>query len=789
MRRKIGLYIIFLLFCMLCIFSCQTASREEVETVTTLKSGKKQDVKIYESADMDISINYGFCGLIQKDESLPVEVTFLAERDWAGVIKISVPISADKEASYEQKVNIKKGESTRKISIPSIENAYYFNICIEDESNNKLVTTKVETGITRENKLYMGVLSEEEESLSYFDGLKKQKGEDEAKVVQIKLEASEIPDNAEEFSALDYLLINQFSANALSQKQREAIQTWVEQGGVVIIGTGGESTDTLNQLWNVVAKSKNKKKEKVLLSLDWAGAKENIILDHISVEVKDGVEYDSLLNRELLKKISYGEGFFCISEIDLADPLIEKYKEKIGQIILEQTTTKRFYLLMGDKGESVQSLTKALNFSHGDTMPNIFIYISLFLVYIGLIGPTAYFILKHFDRKAWFFTVILFLSCLFTAFVFGVSSDYKKKKPTASILVVVNGEKDDETVYISTQSLERKEYHLNLPSETKSVEVVPDLDALYNASDLYEFGEKETEYIIEKEKETFTVDFLKRPILEQNILKLMREKGKNIGRFQYKLNFNADSISGRLENQTSYDFSYVLFYYQKRYWIYKDLKKNQTAKIKNGDINLLDLTQNEREYFLSESVYPIETKNEYIEMNDAQKILGFLYENILKEDEEDKERGYFIGITSEMEDAILKDEDLDVKQKLVYIQPVSKADVDGNMGMEILDLYLQKVDGELYGGVLYSKSVTISYQIENSDEVGGLTRLNDYYDGKIYAYDYKKQKYERVLKDSQDKITEDEVRNYIDDEGNLQILLKTEVDYTQLPVIAITERE
>lgn len=787
--KKIGLYIIFIIFCMLCAFSCQNASKEEVETVSTLKSGKKQDIKIYESADMEILINYGFCGLVQKDESLPIEVKFSTTRDWAGTIKILVPISADKEASYEQKVNIKKGESTEKISIPSIENAYYFNICIEDESNNKLVATKVETGITEENKLYMGVLSEEEESLSYFDGLKKQKGEDEAKISQIKLEASEIPDNAEGFSALDYLLINQFSADALSKKQREAIQNWVEQGGVVIIGTGGEQTDTLDQLWNVVAKSKNKKKEKVLLSLDWAGAKENIILDHISVEVKDGVEYDSLLDRELLKKVSYGEGFFCISEIDLADSLIEKYKAKIGQIILEQTTTKRFYLLMRDKGDSVQSLTKALNFSHGDMMPNIFIYISLFFVYIGLIGPTAYFILKHFDRKAWFFTVVLFLACLFTVFVFGVSSDYKRKKPVASILVLAEDEKDDETVYISTQSLEKKEYCLNLPSETKSVEILPNLDALYNASDLYEYGEKETEYIIGKKKEAFTVEFLERPILEQNILKLMREKEKNTGRFQYKLNFDIDSISGRLENQTSYDFSYVLFYYQKRYWIFKDLKKNQATKIKNGDINLLDLTKNEREYFLSESVYPVETKNEYIEMNDAQKIFAFLYESILREDEEDKDRGYFIGITSEMEDAILKDEDLDIKQKLVYIQPVSKADVDGNTGMEILDLYLQKVDGELYGGVLYSKSVTISYQIEDAEKVDGLLRLNDYYDGRIYAYNYKEQKYERVLKDSQDKITQDEVENYIDDEGNLQILLKTEVDYTQLPIIAITERE
>lgn len=787
MRRKVGFYIVFMIFCVFCLFSCQTTSRESIKTVDTIKSGKKHDTTIYESTDMDISINYGFCGLIQKDESLPVEVKFSTQKNWEGTIRISIPISSDKEASYEQRVHIKKGECVEKLSIASIENVHYFDICIEDVSGDRLVETRVETGITDENKLYMGVLSEEEEQLSYFDGLKKRKGENEAKIVQIKLEASEIPDNVEEFSALDYLLINQFSVDALSKKQRRSIQDWVKQGGVVIIGTGGTRTDTLEQLWNVVATSKSRKKEKVLLSLDWGGAKENIILDHVSVEVKEDFEYDSLLDRELLKKISYGEGFFCISEIDLADSLIEKYKEKIGKTILEQTTTKRFYLLMKEKGDVIQSLTRALSFSYGNVMPNVLIYVSLFFVYIGLIGPTAYFILKHFDRKAWFFIVILILACLFTVLVLEVSSDYKRKKPATSILVMVDSQKEDETIYVSTQNSKRKEYQLTLPSEIKSVEIVPDLDMLYDISDLYEFGEKDTEYIIENKKDKFIIDFLEKPILEKNILKLTREKEKNTGRFQYKLNFGTDSISGRLENETSYDFSYVLFYYQKRYWVFKNLKKNQVAKIKASDISLLDLTQNEREYFLTESVYPVETQADYREQNDAQRIFAFLYENILKEDEEDK--GYFIGVTSEMEEAILKNEDLDVKQKLVYVQPVYKKDVDGNTGLEILDLYLKKVDGELYGGVLYSKSVTISYQVENQEKIKDLVRLNDYYDGNIYAYHYKEKKYERVLKNSKDKITEDEIKNYIDDEGNLQILLKTEADYTQLPVIAMTKRE
>jgi len=786
-QRKIGFCILLVVFCIFCLFACQNTSEEKIKIVDSIKSGKKQEVKIYQSTDLDISVKYGFCGLVQKDESLPIKVRIRTEKKWSGCIKILVPVSENKEASYERKVVVKKGESTEKITIPSIGTVSYFKICIEDSLEKKLVMTRIQTGITEANKLYMGVLSEKDEELTYFDGLKKQKGEKEATVVQIKLEASEIPEDIEEFSALDYLLINQFSASTLSEKQQKSIQAWVKQGGVLIVGMGGEQASTLDRLLSVVAKGESRKREKVLLSLEWKGEKENIILDHMSIRIKDGVNYDSLLERELLKKVSYGKGFFCISEIDLSDPLIKKYEEKIGNLILEQITTERFNLIVRDKGLAVQSLTQALNFNHGDSMPNILLYISLFVVYIGLIGPTAYFILKHFDRKTWFFSLVLISSCIFTTLVFQVSSDYKRKKPITNLLLVINSEKEDETIYMSSQNFKKKEYMLKLPSEINFVEAIPDLDSLYDAGDLYGFSEKETECTIKKVNDNFMIQFFEKPIFKQNILKLTREKEKNIGCFQYNLSFDADSISGKLENQTKYDFSYVLFYYQKRYWIFKDLKKDQVAQIENDDVSLLDLTKNEREYFLSETMYPIETKKQYLELNNDQKIFAFLYQNVLKEEDDDK--GYFIGIVSEMEEAILEDENFDFKQKLVYIQPVSKDDVDGNTVMDILELYLQKIDGELYSGVLYSKSANLFYQFEEKEKVGELIRLSDYYDGKIYAYNYKKKKYDRILKNSQDRITKEKLENYINEEGILRIQLKTEVDYTQIPVIAMTERE
>lgn len=785
MQRKINFCILLSIFCIFCLFACQNTSQDKVRTVDRIKSGKKSEIDIYQSTDKKISVQYGFCGLVQKDESLPIEVKIYTTKDWKGRIKVLIPVSTHKEASYEKVCVAKKGTTVEKIVIPNIEMASYFKIYIEDDIGKKLVMTKVETGITQENKLYMGVLSKEEETFTYFDGLKKKKGKKQAKIVQVKLDSHEIPKDAQDFSALDYLFINQFSVSSLSKKQQKAIQTWVRQGGVLIVGIC-EEVDSLDFLLSVVSKRESEKKEKVSLTLEKNGQKENIILDHISIRVKEGIDYSSLLDSELLKKVSYGKGFFCISEIDLLNPLIKKYQKQIGALILDQITTERFNLAVKDKGLSVQSLTQALFFNYEGGMSNIFLYISLFLVYIGLIGPTAYFLLKHFDRKTWFFSVVLLLSCIFTGVIFEITNDYKKENLAANFFVLIDSQKKDETIYISSQSLKKKDYILNLPNEIDTVEVVPDINVWYGVDDLC-MSEEEAGYRIEKKNGNFVVHFPKKSILEQNILKLTREKAKNIGHFQYDLNFDDDFIYGNLENKTKYDFSYVLFYYQKRYWVVKDLKQNQIVQIENDDINLLDLTKNEREYFLSEVAYPIETKKQYLELNNDQKILAFLYHNILKEADDDK--GYFIGLMSEMEEKILEDNSFNIKQKLVYIQPVYKEDVDGNTVMDILELYLQKIDGEIYSGVIYSQMTELFYQFQEKEKVNELIRLNDYYDGKIYAYNYKEKKYDRILKNSQDRITKDKLKNYINEEGKMRIQLKTEMDYTQVPAIAMTQEE
>lgn len=784
MQRKIRFYIVLVFSCIFCLFGCKDSSWDKAEKVKNVKAGKKEEVKIYKSSDMEVSLKYGFCGIVQKNESLPIEITIRTDKMWKGRIKILLPISSDKEAAYEQKVTAKKGENTKKLTIPSIGDFSYFKICLEDEKREKMVTTKVQTDITQEeNKLYMGILGETE-VFSCFDGLKKQKGETEAKIVSIPLEVEEIPEEEKQLSALDYLVINHLD-ETLSKRQRQAIQKWVKQGGILIVGTGGEKIDALDSLIDVVATRQSERKEKVLLSFYSQEERKNIILDHISFRVQSGIKYESLLERSLLKKIPYGEGFFCISEIDLDDPIIEKYEQKIGALILDQITTKRFYSLVKERETVVRGLTRALNFNYGERMPSIFIYISLFIVYIGLIGPAVYFILKHFDRKTWFFFIVFLLSCIFTALVFYVSHDYKKEMPMINILTMLNAEEEKETIYLSAQNSKNKEYSLDFYGDIDFVEAIPNLSSLYGAADAYQLSEKEEEYTVEKRKEDFSIRFSKKSILNQDILKLEKEKEKEIGDFQYDLNFSDDFLNGKLSNQTKYDFSYVLFYYQKKYWVCKDFKQKAEATIEKDDISLLDLTKSEKEYFLSEENYPSQTTEQYLELEENQKIFAFLYENMLKEDDT---KGYFIGIADGAEEKIiLKDKKIEPKQKMVYVQPFSKEDVAGDTVINILELYLQKMDGDIYGGVLYSKTADLSYQFVNQNVIGELVRLDDYYNGKIYAYNYKKKEYDEVLSNQQERLTKDKLVDYIDEGGNLRVYLKTEADYTQIPVLAMIE--
>lgn len=784
MQRKISFCFVLVLFCMCFLSACQTAKRGTIQTTSTIEEGKKKEVTIYNDNDMVIRLRYGFCGIVQKNQSMPMEVTIETNRQWEGSIKVLIPVSEEREACYETKIKATKGTSVQNITIPSMETVSYFKVSIDDEDSRNIVTTKVQTGIDENDTLYMGVLSDDASALQYFDGMTKQKGERKASISQVQVSADELPDKEEWLSALDYLLVNQFCTDELSKEQISAIQKWVEQGGIFIVGTGGDDKKTLNSLINCVATAKKTKKEYVSLALS-NKEKIELQLNHTSIELQKNSVSQSIANDSIFQKVSYGKGYFCLCEIDLSDSILEKYTEEIAQNIINDITTKRYTKVTTDKAETIQSLSKVLSFNYEKGMPNIFIYICLFIVYIGLIGPTTYFILKHFDKKTYFFVVVCLLSFIFTALVFRVSSDYKKKKPTTNLFTVINEEEAYDTIYMSSQNSKKKGYTLQLPTTITSVQAIPSLTSLYGTDDLIDWTQKETEYAITKKDNACVVQFMKKPVLEQNLLRLTKEKQSDTGRLSYKLQFDEDTIRGNLKNNTKYDFSYLLFYYQKTFWVIKDFSQGAMAYVKNEDVELLDLTNNEREYFISDTKFPTSTKQEKQALNSAQKILAFLYDDILKNTEEDK--AYFIGILAQNDDSTLQDNNFEVNEQCVYVQSVSKDEVKGNTVMDILQLYLQKTDGDIYSGILYSKSAKLSYQFD--DEIGQLIRLNDYYEGKIYAYNYETKRYDRILKNSQDRMTSEDVKKYIDEDGNMKIQLKTDADYTQLPVIAMTQKE
>lgn len=94
------------------------------------------------------------------------------------------------------------------------------------------------------DSLMMGILSDEYRSLSYLD-----MGGDEfyynGKGHPIKLEEMDQDKLSESLDALNYLVIDSYNTGVLSEQTLENIRQWMDDGGMLIIGTGSGAEEVL----------------------------------------------------------------------------------------------------------------------------------------------------------------------------------------------------------------------------------------------------------------------------------------------------------------------------------------------------------------------------------------------------------------------------------------------------------------------------------------------------------------------------------------------------------------
>lgn len=170
--------------------------------------------------------------------------------DWAGTARLTIGLSDCVPCAYDTELSLPGGgrkQFTVRIPVGSIENERLttVRVLLLDRQGREAASETFPRLLENEgDKLQMGILSDAYASLTYLDmgGKTLYYYGDEYPIVLTKLDRDSLADSLD---PLAMLVIDRYSTEILTEEDLSALQAWVMDGGVLIIGTGAYAGDTL----------------------------------------------------------------------------------------------------------------------------------------------------------------------------------------------------------------------------------------------------------------------------------------------------------------------------------------------------------------------------------------------------------------------------------------------------------------------------------------------------------------------------------------------------------------
>lgn len=366
---------------------------------------------------IDISFQYGIDGKVQIGKGFPMEITLTNKgADLSGDLVIYSDPNYQSQGNIVVPLELPTGEEkVVNVSIPGHSDNFYHNPQSnkysfirfykggwEDGEEIKLSAGKNFTpGFFPENRLVLGVLSDSPDSLNYLK-LSKYNAEP---IELITLEEENLPTDSTGLEMFDVLLINDYNLSTVSVEKQQALKNWVRSGGHLMLGSAPGLPQQLGELQNLSLLHINGQTS--FDNLNFFAKKENKKNPSFSqVEIMTGemlentkvIYSDHSLPMVMNKSFGLGEvtqfSFNVGSETLVSWELYPDWWGDVLQKTVDKFTNGQQYMmeeLSGQFGNIVNSFPSSF-------LPMTALIV-LFILYLILLIPGLYFLLKKLDKR------------------------------------------------------------------------------------------------------------------------------------------------------------------------------------------------------------------------------------------------------------------------------------------------------------------------------------------------------------------------------------------------------
>lgn len=789
---------------------------------------------------ISMDVVYGYDNVAKSGRFLPLDILLdnTREIDFNGVLSVtsrepdydgysnSSQVKYD-AYRYEFPISIEAGKSLEKklnISLSSRLDVMY--ISLYDENGKQVLSKRLKMDLdTQTVQLFIGVVSDEPEKLSYLD----QVGVNYSmlRTKTIDLAVYDLPDTELGLDQLDVLLITDFNTQALTQEQTDAILEWVHRGGILLFGTGNRGEETLS------AFSSQLLEYPILPAISYEismgserGVKERgddrLTLNCTDVNLKGGTELITSDSFTVLSSTSMGNGMAAVAAFDFTD--LEEYCSRDSSYADHFLTTllgeDRINNLNSTAGGgnynqfwSIQSLVNTGNIRN---LPKIGFYVTLAVAYVVLAGPGLYFFLKQRNLREYYQPSVALLAICTTGMVIIMGSGTRFSGPFFTYATIENtsGTDKSETTFINMRAPYNKTYSVGLNPQYRLYPVTG--SPYYDQAPAAEFtDEDKADITIRYDDDATWIQAVDTGAFNSKIFQMETHKENETGEgFSGELRAFNGELSGTITNNYPYAVENAALLLYNQLLIIGNMEPGETVSLDNRPVTFCATNFS---YALASQITGVSLYDMNGDMEDATYVKALERANLLSFYIENYISGYHaqacvVAFGNEKENMdFMKQADYEAYGCTLL---TARLDVNYEKGGKIYRSAMQKQPNVLSGeydadrNTMYGMTpVILEYYLGNETEVESVDfhpltaeasdSLRYYYTvpfaGSMYFYNYDTGNYDPVKPDKE-HFDREELEEYLSPGNTITVryIYDTTGEYTwniMLPVLTVTGRQ
>lgn len=801
----------------------------------------------YEVDDLSVRVSYGFDGIVKygRNATISVIVTNRGRQAFSGAVSVLLEGIDGIITSYQKELILDSTEEQvlkYNVLLSGAETA--ITVCILN-GENKLIDRKDYRldCYYLSNRIFIGTLSNHNESLNYLGNLQ---------TYVLPLNKEDIPRDEKELEQLDFLVIDDYDMTGLREEQRMAIQGFVNNGGSLVLGLGNRAEAMMSLFkqfdipyelgeryqkeisYGTSDKSLAALKQKVdiyetireenLNTLNQSNLQTNSVFNYANAYEAFRTSYYDMLHMDnweikkidsflqevslqrtittikegdtsLAQTIRYGKGKITVFSTTL-DLLFEEHQMTVLAYLLDNiSSTKGIQLQNEQYGASVDDrIISSMNGSGITHTPKTYQYIILVIIYLFIIGPVIFLILKKCDKLFYYWFLVPMVSVFFSAIIYFMGSSTRVDDPFLHYVNIVELDQ--------TSRIERMYFGITVPSDERyTLRQIDNSKIAYLNSKLESFDNiMKRKLDLLKRMDSDKVNLVLYDNAEDEGLILQNNKAFtqiNFSAYEEKeeenkviqnIEFTEQGIRGELQNTLGYDLDNAVLLCDDFFILVGDLKKDTSICVD-------DLPY---EYFQDRTYSYMDTLAKqvfYAEEDVYHKAKQDILEYIIDEKAFQKDgECYLIGFTKKgLEHELLSQlsNDLDCNGFDTVIYKLSKENIFSNGWQIDLDSYAKLLEGDYmsYYDYRYMNSgiVDMKYSLPKEDKVQAfyyLKCMNPEYNremsvgfvGTISFYNYRTQNYDVIFHDD-DTQSCTQLEDYLNQDNEIVIRYQVDSNY------------